>query len=597
VAFSPDGKRIVGTGWGGLVRVWDTATGAEIVSPFGQNTAYLTAYSNEPQEFLQAPYAGSVSFSPDGKRIVSSSHGTVKVWNGSELQELFTLKGHSDKVSGVAFSPDGKRILSGSLDHTVKLWDATTDQAVEMPSRPDFGDRVVTPTALSPDGKRIVTAGSDGTLKVTDAATGQQLQTLKGHALKGRASIFSLVFSPDGSRILSASGDGTLRIWNTGKGSETLSFKAGAAGPSMSSVIFSADGKRILRRSNSELKIWDAATGQEIRTLKGHGTALNNAFSPDGKWILDRSGTNLKIWDTDTGKEIQTLRGAAPVGRGFFSGWVLVAFSPDGKRIVTVPLGRGNATFWDTVTGQELLTVSKLPQSLSTAARIAFSPDGKQIVVGNMVLNARPLTPEEEAQREAAGIVRFWFTQPLFSDEVFEKIRRDETVTEEVRRRALSLAEGRRPDSWVLGSASLDLVSKPNAGHESYARALRLAEAAHRLASVEENGQYSIGQYSIAWGMAQYRMGKYQEAIPRLAGAFEQKADDVIDLYNLYGLAFLSMAQHKLGKKDEAKAALEKLRALMKRPGSEGVPSEVRGVLAEAAALIEGKPVRPNSAR
>ena len=67
----------------------------------------------------------SVSFSPDGKRIVSGCFdSTLKVWDAETGQELLTLKGHSDWVRSVSFSPDGKRIVSGSDDNTLKVWDA-----------------------------------------------------------------------------------------------------------------------------------------------------------------------------------------------------------------------------------------------------------------------------------------------------------------------------------------------------------------------------------------------------------------------------------------------------------------------------------------
>jgi len=74
----------------------------------------------------------SVSFSPDGKRIVSGGGpsrvrgGTVKVWDAQTGQETLTLKGHSEFVSSVSFSPDGKRIVSGSTDKTVKIWDISS---------------------------------------------------------------------------------------------------------------------------------------------------------------------------------------------------------------------------------------------------------------------------------------------------------------------------------------------------------------------------------------------------------------------------------------------------------------------------------------
>jgi serine/threonine protein kinase len=74
-------------------------------------------------------YVNSVSFSPDGSRIVSGSHDeTLKVWDAETGQEMLTLKGHSDGVMSVSFSPDGRRIVSGSHDETLKVWDAETGQ-------------------------------------------------------------------------------------------------------------------------------------------------------------------------------------------------------------------------------------------------------------------------------------------------------------------------------------------------------------------------------------------------------------------------------------------------------------------------------------
>ena len=69
----------------------------------------------------------SVSFSPDGKRIVSGSWDkTLKVWDAQTGQETLTLNGHLGGVSSVSFSPDGKRIVSSSRDKTVKVWDISS---------------------------------------------------------------------------------------------------------------------------------------------------------------------------------------------------------------------------------------------------------------------------------------------------------------------------------------------------------------------------------------------------------------------------------------------------------------------------------------
>jgi WD40 repeat protein len=87
------------------VKVWDAETGKQTIT--------LKGHSD---------YVYSVSFNPDGKRIVSgSSDKTATVWDGDTRQKTLTLKGHTNNVHRVTFCSDRKRIVSGSSDSTVKL--------------------------------------------------------------------------------------------------------------------------------------------------------------------------------------------------------------------------------------------------------------------------------------------------------------------------------------------------------------------------------------------------------------------------------------------------------------------------------------------
>ena len=127
-----------------------------------------------------------------------------------------------------------------------------------------------------------------------------------------------------------------------------------------------------------------------------------------------------------------------------------------------------------------------------------------------------------------------------------------------------------------LNEAAWKVVRARDAGKDAYDRALRQAEAAVNLAPNDRSVFNTLG-------VAQYRACRYTDALATLT-KFE-KLNATIEGSFPADLAFLAMTQHQLGKSDEAKATLGRLREVMKQPGV----LYAEDFLREAEELIEGK--------
>ena len=173
------------------------------------------------------------------------------------------------------------------------------------------------------------------------------------------------------------------------------------------------------------------------------------AFSPDGKRIASASasGKTVKVWDAQSGAEALTPRGIVHPEAGAAYGHrgpgteCAVTFSPDGNRIASAG-SNGTVIVWDAQTGAEALT---LRGHGGWTATVTFSPDGTRIALASgytvNVWDARDLTPELRVEREAVGLLNFLFNNSLPKREVVERVKRDQTISEEVRKKALEFAE------------------------------------------------------------------------------------------------------------------------------------------------------------
>jgi WD40 repeat protein len=280
-AFSPDGRKVLATGYDGSLRLYDTRTGKELRSLHGHVGKVWT-----------------VVFCPDGRHVVSGGFdGTVRLWELTTARDVKRFQAHGDYVRSVCVSADGKHVLSGGDDRRLMLGDLSGSTPSSIPGGSgrnfDGHDHTIWSVALSRDGKHALSASLDKTVRLWDVETGKQLKKLEGH----HDTVLGVAFTPDGRHAISGSTDKTLMLWDLDSGKPVRTF-TGHTGY-VQHVAVSPDGRFALSAgADHTVRLWDIGAGTLLRTLEGHqGPVWSVAFSRDGRLALSAGDDRcVRIW-------------------------------------------------------------------------------------------------------------------------------------------------------------------------------------------------------------------------------------------------------------------------------------------------------------
>ncbi|MDP3111391.1 MAG: caspase family protein [Thermodesulfovibrionales bacterium] len=274
------------------------------------------------------------------------------------------IKQKAPVVGNVDISPDGRYVLSGSFDSFI-LWDIQQGKKIQTFAHQSSISPFIR-VVFSPDGKSFASGGK-GT-KLWDLATRQEIMIFDNDIA------FSMAFSPDGKYLLCAP---SMKIFDVATGGEIRGFKfQNHASP----VAYSPDGKYVLSAGgDGKMTLWNASPWKSIKTVVGSDRVFTPtrvtavAFSSDGEYALSGGFDNsVRLWNAKNLTQIKKF-----VGHTGRDGIWSVAFSPDGKYALSGG-SDSQVKIWDLASGTEWKALAGHTGMYGASAK--FFPNGKHVI-------------------------------------------------------------------------------------------------------------------------------------------------------------------------------------------------------------------------
>jgi WD40 repeat protein len=416
MAFSPDGSKIALSSSKLFTKVFDAATGKEIIElrdtesdarcdgcntkqVWSNSGKYLLTMSNKVDAILWEVTSGKIvkrfnslrerpvnlKFSPDDSKVLISFDKEVFVYDLKSGRETMHVKNDQISYYEVNFSPDGNYIVLPGDENTAEVWDVRTGRVSKslegfINRKRDDGLRYsyanwtdagileyITKRKsfeLSPDDKHIVIGGIDSTALMIELESGKVVREFNGHS----KIVIAFDFSPDGKTLATAGGDRTIKIWDVATGKELETIRAHRN--LIFDLEYSSNGRQIASASwDGTMGIWNLETGDYRIKDMNNKSPYKIGFSPNDLYVVTGDlGEEVNFWEIDAAESFRKLVGHTDITGDF-------DFSPDGKELVTASWD-GKVKVWDVLTG---MLIGRNAHHSGAVYAVAYDPKSRFI--------------------------------------------------------------------------------------------------------------------------------------------------------------------------------------------------------------------------